>query len=105
MRLEDIEIPLREVDGHPKMFVRSPSLTELTELATKFEDYDPGSGDDKSSAATLWFFNSFVRSEDGNKFEGLTVDKIHNIVTSDMMMSCIDAVKGKQVGIDKVPQE
>ena len=105
MRLEDVKIPLRDVKDYPELFVREPSLTELTELALKFKKYDPSKKDNKSSEATLWFFESFVRSEDGNKFEDLKVDNVHKIVTSGMMLACINAVKGDQPGMDEVPQE
>ena len=104
MRLEDVQIPLRDVEGYPDIRVREPSLVELSELSTRFEGYDPAGDNESSSEATLWFFDTFVRSPDARPFEDLTVKNVHTMVTSGMMLACIDAVKGKTTGLDEVPQ-
>ena len=105
MRLQDVTIPMQEVEGYPQLKALEPSLTDLAVIAEKFKGYDPAENAEESSKTTLWFFSEFIRAEDGSKIEGVDEKNIHDHVTNGMMLACIQAVKGKTPSLDEVPQE
>ena len=106
MKLDDIQRPLIEVAGWPQLRVVVPMIDEMGEISDKFEGYNPADDETtKSAEATLWFFQKFVRDQEGALLEGMELDTIHSKVPNTLLKACIDAVVGSQPALDESPPD
>ena len=95
MKITDVIITRNEVDGYPQLSVKEPSISELAEIAVRFEGFNVLDKEDDAAPNTVcWFLKTFVGDENGDPLEAIEPETILDVVSNSLLLACINATRG-----------
>jgi len=103
VKLSDVSVPLKEVEGYPQLRVSEPGITELANIAERFRDFDPSG--ENAADTVYWFVTNYIRDADGQPLEDVKKETILVDVKNSMILSAIKACRGEaDIDEDSLPE-
>ena len=101
MKLSEIDVIRRPVQGYPQLTVREPTIAEGAEIAVKLEGFTLTNVEDEEVAKTAcWFLNKFVADTEGNPVEGVDPETVFQELPSGLLLACVKACTANISGDD-----
>ena len=107
MKLSELKVARKSVEGYPQLTVKEPTITEVAEITKKFTDFKPTDDElDATAEVASWFLTRFVGDENGDPLEDVDdPQKIKDVLPSSLLLACLRACLGRlQTGESDVPE-